>query len=162
MSAPEPWAEAAQRFALIELDAVVLLLPQHEVRAIEPVLDVNGAAAQGAVAGEIRLRGGTWPVLCPSDDLQPLAQLPAQRRIVAMLYTGERLFGLVCRNVASVLAQEVTRVALPDCMRSGEMVTELGIHAARIVCLTDAARLWAGLLDRPRLRTGAAHAVALA
>ena len=146
MRAPAPTPESGQRFALIELDEVTLLLPQADLQGVEPVLDVDTRLAAGGAAGKIRLRSGTWPVFCPSDDLQPLAQLLPKRRICAMLLAGNQLFGLVCSSVSSILAPEVRRVALPECMPAASAVLgELAIHAGGIVCVTSSARLLAGL-----------------
>jgi hypothetical protein len=143
--APEPTPESGQRFALIELDEVALLLPQSDLHGVEPVLDVDARLASGGAAGKIRLRTGLWPVFCPSDDLEPLAQMLPKRRICAMLLTGNQLFGLVCSRVGSVLAPEVKRLPLPECMSASSAVLgELGLHAGRIVCVTSSARLLSG------------------
>ena len=148
MSAPAPTPEAQRRYALIELENVALLLPQQDLRAIEPVLDVDTRAPVGRAAGEIRLRTGTWPVYCPSDDLEPLAQMLSARRICAMLEFEQGLFGLVCVNVASVMAAQVKRFPVPVCMpASCGVLRELGLYDSRIVCLTSAARLHAGFSD---------------
>jgi hypothetical protein len=143
--APEPTPESGQRFALIELDEVALLLPQSDLHGVEPVLDVDPRLAVGGAAGKIRLRTGLWPVFCPSDDLEPLAQLLPKRRICAMLLAGNQLFGLVCTSVGSLLAPEVKSIPVPECMpASSAVLGELALYAGRIVCVTTSARLLAG------------------
>lgn len=142
-SAREPSPDAVRRFALIELDAVALLVPQHDLHAIEPVLDVDTDAPTGMAAGGIRLRSGDWPVFCPSDDLEPLAGLLPERRICAMLAHDSGLFGVVCRGVASVSARSVRLFPMPRCMVSTPL-RELALHGERVVCVTDATRLHAG------------------
>lgn len=145
MRAPEPTPESRQRFALIELDEVALLLPQQDLHGVEPVLDVDTRLAAGGAAGKIRLRTGLWPVFCPSDDLEPLAQLLPKRRCCAMLLAGNQFFGLICTSVGSLLAPDVKRMPLPECMpASSAVLGELGLHAGRIVCVTSSARLLAG------------------
>ena len=129
--------------SLIQLDSVVLALPQSNLHSVESALDIKPAVDAGSAAC-IKLHGQEWPVYCPTDNLVAVNVITDDQRICAMLISGDSLFGLVCREVISVEAAQLRPFKLPDCMRTPDTPLHgVGILGERVVCLTSAPALLA-------------------
>lgn len=129
--------------SLIQLDSVVLAVPQSNLHTVESALDIKPAVDAGS-AGYIKLHGQDWPVYCATDNLVAVNEMTDDQRICAMLISGDSLFGLVCREVISVEAAQLRPFKLPDCMRTLDTPLHgVGILGARVVCLTSAPALYA-------------------
>ena len=139
MIAPQP--ELLSQIAMIELETITLALPPADLGTVESVVDVR-SVAQGSRVGEIELRGETWPVFCPDEELHGAAEMMPGRRYCAMLAGPGGLFGVICREVHSVPLAELRTHRLPACMRSGDTPLKgLGVWRERLVGLTTATAL---------------------
>ena len=143
MIAPQP--ELLPQIAMVELEAITLALPQSHLSTVESVVDVR-RVAQGSCVGEIELRGETWPVFCPDEELNGAAEMIAGRRYCAMLSGTQGLYGVLCRQVHSVSAAELRTHRLPGCMYSGDTPLKgLGVWREGLVGLTTATALYPAL-----------------
>ena len=146
-SAIHPGAPA-RHYALLDLGDLRLLIPQPEIRALEPTLDVEPAPDPGgSAAGWIPFEGERWPVYCLSRQLEPLARIPDSRRVCVLVGAGEHRFGLACDSVAPVAGTDVQSAPLPVCMASGYgAIDRLGLYQGGVVLIVGAAML-AGYLE---------------
>ena len=129
--------------SLIQLDAVVLAVPQSNLHTVESVLDIK-PAHDARAAGYIELHGEVWPVYSPTDNLVPVAEMTDDHRICAMLISGDSLFGLMCREVINADAAQLKAFKLPECMRTPDTpLYGVGLLGKRVVCLTSAPSLHA-------------------
>ncbi len=130
------------RLALIQLDSVVLGLSTSDVQSVELVPDVK-PPRDGRSAGSVELEGKSWPVYCPTDDLGAARDMSDEHRICAMLTVNDGLFGLLCREVIRVGAENLRTFKLPDCMRTPNIpLHSVGMLGTQIVFLTSARSLY--------------------
>ena len=129
--------------SLIQLDSVVLAVPESNLHSVELVLDFK-PARDARLAGYIELHRQEWPVYCPTDNLVSVGEMRDDHRTCAMLIADDGLFGLMCREVINVDAAQLRSFKLPDCMRTPDTpLNGIGILGKRIVCLTSAPSLHA-------------------
>ena len=76
---------AGSLIAVLGVDGLKLLLPQNELRTLEPVEEVEQASHEHGEVGWLSLADQQCPVFCVSGDLTLLAEIPQQRRIAVML-----------------------------------------------------------------------------
>jgi hypothetical protein len=135
------WRNEHPRYVTLALGDTTLALPQGEVHTLESVLDLE-PDREGWRIGWIALHGQRWPVYCPAASLEPLASLPAARRICVMLAVGDGLLGLACESVSTVDAEHLESVALPACMSTPEHPISALAHSGEdLLCITCAADL---------------------
>ena len=94
--------ERSSRYVCLSLGRQALLLPQHDIRILESVLDVSIEDRPVDGVGWLRFEKRRWPVYCCNEELQPLPVMPLQQRICALLTCASGYFGLLCANVATV------------------------------------------------------------
>src|SRR4051794_2250397 len=96
--------DQAQRFVVLALDEVALILAQQEIQALEPVLDVKPVDAASAeknnrAAGMLSLADGTSLVYALDGELRQLAKIPESHRICAIMNYREQRYALSCKEV---------------------------------------------------------------
>lgn len=99
-------AEIARYITLLEIEEVLLGLPQAEVDSLDTVLDLAPPTEAGAV-GSIRRESDSWPVFCLSQDLVVMDYAPATRRICVLLKDRGRRLALLVDRVESVAEESV-------------------------------------------------------
>lgn len=143
--AATPAAQAA-RVAALKLDALTMLIPQQDVRTLESSIDIDPSAPSGGAVGWIEFRQERLPVYCLSAQLEPLRQIPAARRVVVVLSTGQRAFGLLCSEVALLEQMRSTVQELPESMvLPGSPIYALAVHDGALACLSTAIRILAAV-----------------
>ncbi len=133
--------------AILKISGLRLSLPQREIRALEAADDVELRDAESSVIGWLRHAQQRWPVYCLSQELAPLAEVPAERRACVLLGSGAGYVGILCDDVS--IGQQVrgAQHQLPRVMRTLDTPI-LGLIATDeqgIVCITSAERLTAHL-----------------
>jgi hypothetical protein len=132
----------AQRFAVLQLAKIALLVPLHEVYSLESAIDIDQTMRSGGSVGAIRSADTWFTVFSLSDDLEPASTLEAAFRICAILTTGHTAVGLVCRSVSSIDGSLLDQHPLPGCMRTlHSPIQGLVRHGEHIYCRTSASNL---------------------
>ena len=132
----------AGRYAVLTMDNLALLIPQHQVHALEPAFDVR--RSEGDDLGWIAVAGARSPVHCLSEDMQPTREVPAGRHICVLLDTGDGLFGVLCDQVVMLDQAGLEILPLPGCMRTPSTPLHgLVLHGERVLCVTSAQDLLA-------------------
>lgn len=142
-----PWLDRPH-FAVLSIDGLSLLLPQQDIHTVEPVLDLELATGEGGCAGWINRDEERWPIYCLSADLEPIQELPIERRVCVILDHDELGFGfgLACEQMTTLQQAHLNFFAVPECMRMpGSPVRALARHDEQVLCVTTAADL-AGFL----------------
>lgn len=147
LTSMEAASEPALLYAVLTFDGRKLLLPQAEVRSLEPLLDIEPITAEFSDAvGTIAFGGEYWPVYCLDWELALLNEVPNIRRVCVVLSVGEAYLGLLCDQIAPFGSSRPALQPMPACMaRSYSPFHALTIHAGEIACVTTAAQLWAFL-----------------
>ncbi len=128
------------RYAVLTMDERALLIPQHQLHALEPAIDVQRSEAEDA--GWIAVAGVNWPVYCLSEDLRPIREAPVDRHICVLLESGAGLLGVLSDQVVLLEQMELEILPLPRCMRTaGTPLQGLVLHAERVLCVTSANNL---------------------
>ena len=130
------------RYTVLYLDELALVVPQHEVRTLEPAFDVTHP--EGGEVGSIAVAGTNWPVYCLSEDLRPIRVAPAERRICVLLESSAGLLGVLCDEVVMLEQDEWQTLPLPECMHTPD--TPIGgmlLQGDRALCVTSVAGLLA-------------------
>lgn len=118
-------------YLTISLDSLRLIIPQTQVYALEPVLDVS---YKDDNIGYIQIDDVICPVYTLSEELTPLVTIPEQRRICVLLHTDitmesalqedlyylpANMFGLLCDQVVlDEWTDKIEIFPLPACMRT--------------------------------------------
>ncbi|MDH3644262.1 MAG: hypothetical protein OES38_19305 [Gammaproteobacteria bacterium] len=140
-----PVTDVSQPYAVLSMGGRMLLLPQSEIRMLELVLDINTADQPVNGVGWLSFENSRWPVYCLNGELNPLTELPAARRICALLSLDDGYFGLVCAEVTAVQGDVRVR-SLPAAMaRPDSPLRGLALHGDRLGLVSTAAAL-AGFL----------------
>jgi len=148
-----PWLEIPH-FAVLSIDGLNLLLPQQDIHTVEPVLDLEPATSEGVQVGWISRDQERWPVYCLSADLEPMRELPIERRVCVILDHDELGFGLACEQMTTLQQAHLSFFAVPECMRMpGSPLRALARHDEGVLCVTTAADLAGFLAHRDYLPT---------
>ena len=135
------------RFTVLDLDRLSLLVPQHQVQALEPAFDVQFS---GTGVGWISVSGTRSPVYCLSNDLQTTRAVPTDYPICVLLNADDNRFGLLCKQVQMVEESEADISPLPECMRTAENpLWGLLQQGEKVLCATSAHDLLACLDEKP-------------
>ncbi len=149
MAVTQPLATPAAQvrpYVLLSQGARSLLLPQADVRTLEPVLDVVGDAPPRFGVGWIRFEDQLAPVYCLNKDLNPLRSLPASRRVCVLLNGPEGCFALACDRVQPLRDVQLQLRSIPPAMvRKGMLVRALVAYEDGIGLVTSAGALAAYL-----------------
>lgn len=125
------------RYAMLTMDNLGLLIPQHQVHAVEPGLDVQRSA--GDAVGWIAVAGAHSLVYCLSGDLKPIREVPTGRHICVLLDSGTGLFGVLCNQVAMLEQAVIEVLPLPECMSAPNTPLQgLVLRDERVLCVTSA------------------------
>lgn len=134
-------------YTRLSLGHQALFLPQNDIRILESVLDVSTADRPVNGVGWLRFEESRWPVYGLDEALRPLATLPFQQRICALLTCAHGYFGLMCTDVATLQGSQIRIRSLPAAMTSpNSPVCGLALDHGR-VCLVSTAAALAGLLQ---------------
>ena len=109
--------EAPAVYALLSMDDRKLLLAQRDIRTLEPVTDVIGRETDldGAL-GYLRFEDRLWPVYALAGDLSVLGEIPASRRICALVNRPGGYFAIVCDQFDLVSGRGLRFQPTPACM----------------------------------------------
>jgi len=135
-------ADEMRPYSVLKLDILVLLVPQREVRTLEPLDDLETAEPPANGVGWMRVDNERCPVFCFSEQLRLLPLVPATRRICAVLHAGERDFGVMCSDVSMLRLPEPGVSPMPEAMiLPGRPIHALALHEGTVMCISSAARL---------------------
>jgi CheW-like domain len=131
-----------ERYVIVTLGELRLLLPQHQIYTLEAALDVERPEGEEQ-RGWISIDGASWPVYCLSADLRPLREVPPARRICLLLRIDDSLLGLLCDGVTLYGGQGEPRILpLPGCMQAPNTpLRGLALQGEEVLCLTCAEEL---------------------
>ena len=103
-------------YALLSLESRALLLPQREIRSLEPALDIKTEEPPDQGVGWLSFEHRDWPVYGFDEGLNPLSLLPASQRCCALLSLEDSYWGLLCTTVATVASSDLHIHPLPASM----------------------------------------------
>lgn len=103
--------------ALLKIDGLNLLLPQGEIRTLEPSSDIDTAAPALHSPGWVSYANKRWPVYCLSQELTLVDNVPAQRRACALMTMGAGYLGIMCDDMVVLKDVAAQRYELPVAMR---------------------------------------------
>lgn len=147
--AAEQAAGLETRYAQVRFGHLRMLLPQNDVRSVEPIMDVDTTQSLDGEIGRVNLAGTVWPVYSFDPDLQLTRPVPADHRVCVLISGGAGGFGITCSELTTVASAEIQRVPVPRCMRSpGPVLESLAVLDGAVACVIDASGL-AGLIHPP-------------
>jgi hypothetical protein len=126
-----------QRYVVVQMGRLGLLIPQHQTHSLEPSMDVTRSQTEGF--GWFSQHRTRSPVYCLSEDLQPITEVPDDRRICVLLNIDAERFGLLCSQVALFEPIESKVEPVPECMRRPKQpIRGLVVHGERVLYVTSA------------------------
>jgi hypothetical protein len=154
--------DRVERFVVLQLESISLIVSQAEIVALEPVLDVQSASPSDAsiyveqietphvnAAGYLLLSSGPCAVFSLDTDLQCLAGIPATHRICAVMRNRQESYALSCVAVSLLSKTEVSFHATPRAMLNVRSpVMQLLVNDGKLLLGTTAATLYAHLSMR--------------
>lgn len=136
-------------YVLLGFDGLNLLIPQHEIRVVEIIEDVElhvelEEAAAG-VMGWISQSDQQFPIFSLNADLGLYDYLPETRKYCVLLETDEEaVLGITCDEVISLddFKGDLYLQDIPPSMHlEFSPLSGLGIYEERMLCTTDASSL---------------------
>ena len=133
---------ATGRYTVLSIGQLDLLIPQHQVHALEPAIDVQ--RSNGEATGWITIAGARANVYCLSENLLPMQEVPTDRHICVLLDIGCGLFGILCDQVIMFEQTELDIKPLPECMCVQDTpILGLVLHDEKVLCVSSAEDLQA-------------------
>lgn len=127
-------------YAVLCIGEVYLLLPQNQVRTLEPAFDIQ--YAQEESIGWITVEGTSSPVYCLSKNIEPIREVPDDLHICALLNVEEGFYGILCNQVGMLKQSEIQVMSLPECMCTPTIpFNGLVLHDNKVLCVTSADEL---------------------
>ena len=124
---------------LLKIDGLNLLLPQGEVRTLEPVTQLDVLAPALHSVGWITYLQKRWPVYCLSEDLSVLTIVPSARRACALMALGAGYIGIMCDDMIVLKDFAAQRYELPVAMRLPDMpILNIVAYEQGIACVSNA------------------------
>lgn len=136
-------------FVCLELEGAGWLIPQADVHALEPVIDMLPAAGESGAVGRFEQAETEWPVYALSPDFEWLPTRPESRRIAVLMRHRQRAFGVLCERVAMAERSRLTLHPVPPCMdRQPSPLLGLALRDGEVLCVSSAKALehWLGRL----------------
>jgi len=126
-------------FTLLRIGQSTLLIPRGDIRALELALDMDRDAPPARGVGWIAFGQQRCPVYCPSAELDWRTDVPEDRTVCAVIGTGNRVFGLLCGEVALVKSDDIVLHEIPAAMASADSpFRQLAIHGGSLACVSSA------------------------
>jgi chemotaxis signal transduction protein len=130
------------KVVVLAIDNLRLILPQADIRTVESVSDIELADKMPRSAGWIKYLGQRWPVVCFSDELTFLDQVPSPRRACVMLAFNGAYLGLLCDDARVLVNFSHQSFAVPASMRMhASPLTGLFQYEQGLACLSDASHI---------------------
>jgi len=148
--------ERAERFVVLQLDEVSLVVAQTEVVALEPVLDVKLAAESQESAtrhehasGYLPQSTGECSVFALNAELQCLAYIPETHRICAVMRNRQEPYALSCAAVHLLSRVDIAFHPTPrSLLNARSPVLQLMVHDGKLLLGTTAATMYSHLVAR--------------
>jgi len=148
--------ERAERFVVLQLDEISLVVAQTEIVALEPVLDVKLAAESQEsdtrhehASGYLPQTSGECSVFALNAELQCLAYIPETHRICAVMRNRQEPYSLSCVAVHLLSRADIVFHATPRSMlNTRSPVLQLMVHSGRLLLGTTAAAMYSHLTAR--------------
>jgi chemotaxis signal transduction protein len=142
MRAAQQYPEGT-RYLGFQIGACELAIPQHDVRTIESVRDLQpDATGAGNHCGCVAAAGEHWPVYALDEDLEPERSPPSQRRVCILVEHEGTCLGVLADRVAKLPDAELQLTPLPPCMgETAAPVAALAVKSDRVLIVTTAERL---------------------
>lgn len=117
---------AAQSFAQIKFDGVLLLMPQAEVGTIEVSSSIGDEISTEGSIGTVKSGNQDWPLFVLGADFQLRPERPVNYKFcLCMNLDNEEVFSIACEEVGTTLLDaEDDLKRVPDCMRIAECPVE--------------------------------------
>ncbi|MEY3219807.1 MAG: hypothetical protein RIT27_1164 [Pseudomonadota bacterium] len=136
-------------YVLLGFDGLSLLIPQHEVRVVEIIEDVElhvePEEAAAGVMGWISQSDQQFPVFTLNARMDLCSFLPETRQYCVLLETEEEaVLGITCDEVISLddFKGDLHLQPIPPSMHLDfSPLSGLGLYEERMVCTTDASSL---------------------
>jgi len=136
-------------YVLLGFDGLNLLIPQHEIRVVEIIEDVElhvePEEAAAGVMGWISQSDQQFPVFSLNADLGLYSHLPPNRKYCVLLETEEEaVLGITCDEFISLddFKGDLHLQEIPPSMHLDfSPLSGLGIYEDRMICQTDASSL---------------------
>lgn len=115
------------------------LIPQGEVIALEPAIDIDRSGSFDGNIGVVPYENKRLPVYSLTNDLELSQTLPESRRICLCLSHDGIGFGILCDDVDNLQDVNFTVVSIPECMRTENCpVDNLAVYGNKVMNIISA------------------------
>lgn len=112
------------------------LIPQGEVVAFEPAIDIDQVSMDDGSIGRIAYKNKQLPVYSFTSALELVQTLPESRRICVCLRHGDIQFGILCDEIDNVQDLDFTLFPIPECMQTDSCPVEnLAVYGNKIISI---------------------------
>ncbi|MCP4431415.1 MAG: hypothetical protein GY806_10585 [Gammaproteobacteria bacterium] len=128
----------SSRLALISIDGLLLVIPQHEIETLEPVEDINRENMAEMSVGWITVEMSNLPVF-NLDESFNLTLKTGNRRIVAVLKNDSGSFALMADELQIVEAAQFDFDSLPKVISTEfSPVLQVALFDEQLICASNA------------------------
>lgn len=103
-------------FANLVFGGLQLLIPQSDIYALEPRIDMLPSVTAIGSVGQLKQGANVWSLYALSADLTLLSHFPDTYRIAILMKNVQPLYGLLCEQVQTIARSELTIHPLPAVM----------------------------------------------
>ncbi len=129
--------------AVLKISGLRMMLPQRELRALEPAESLVKLDASPHSVGWLQHARQRWPVFCLAQDLSLLSAVPSERRACVLLSAGAGYVGILCDDVSVSAHSREQRHELPLAMRLPDtpVLALIAMGDEGVICVTSAEQL---------------------
>jgi hypothetical protein len=106
----------SEHFALLSFAGLQLLIPQNDIYALEPTIDITPSITDNGSVGELKQGVQVWSLYALSSDLTLLTNRPDGYRIVILMKNVQPAFGLLCEQVNTIDRSQIRIHPMPPAM----------------------------------------------
>ncbi|MEE9552316.1 MAG: hypothetical protein V3V89_04650 [Gammaproteobacteria bacterium] len=125
-------------FAALDLVHIKLLLPQSEIKTLEPGFDVKDLDGKKESEKSITLDGKQLPVYCFGPDLLIIQTIPDEYRVCAIVNSEKYCFGILCNQVITIEQSQLKFFSMPGCMHTVHSpLLALAQYEGQVICVSS-------------------------
>jgi hypothetical protein len=131
-----------EHFALLTFAGLRLLIPQSDIRSLEPALDITPCFEPIGSVGQLTQEGAVWSLYALSSELSLLPDCPDNYRIVILMKNVQSRYGLLCEDIETIARSQMSIHSVPAIMNAeNSPLLAFAIYEDQVLYISSASAL---------------------